>query len=445
MVEPTWNMDRRRVLAGATGVVLSSPSKQQPVRADFVKRDGTALTVGGRPYRSVGANLWYAAYLGAGLSGGGVARLGREFDRLAELGVTNLRVLAGSELSPLKNSVRPAFRDRSAAYNEDLLKGLDRVVAEAGRRGMRLVLYLTNFWEWSGGIATYLYWTNGGRYVDMNDPDRPWPAFPDFNAAFYGSHEAVALYHDYVRAAVGRRNTVTGVRYADDPTIMSWQLANEPRPGGSDAVGAATLPSFYRWIGATARLIKGLAPRQLVSTGSEGLIGCLGREDCVVEVHAAPAIDYVTAHVWPQNWRWVDPEDLPGTAPDGALKVAEYLDRHVAIARRLGKPLVVEEFGFPRDDGFDPTSSTLWRDRFYAQVFEAVLASARNSGPLFGSNFWAWGGESRAEHADHAYRAGDDAYLGDPPHEPQGWYSVYDSDASTAALIREHAAALATV
>jgi mannan endo-1,4-beta-mannosidase len=33
--------------------------------------------------------------------------------------------------------------------------------------------------------------------------------------------------------------------------------------------------------------------------------------------------------------------------------------------------------------------------------------------------------------------------MGDPPHEPQGWYGVFDSDASTQAIIRAHAAALA--
>ena len=33
---------------------------------------------------------------------------------------------------------------------------------------------------------------------------------------------------------------------------------------------------------------------------------------------------------------------------------------------------------------------------------------------------------------------GDLSYLGDPPHEPQGWYGVFDTDVSTHALIRAH-------
>jgi mannan endo-1,4-beta-mannosidase len=32
--------------------------------------------------------------------------------------------------------------------------------------------------------------------------------------------------------------------------------------------------------------------------------------------------------------------------------------------------------------------------------------------------------------------------MGDPPHEPQGWYGVFDSDTTTQAVIRAHASAM---
>lgn len=412
-------------------------------RDDFVRRKGTRLLIEGTPYRFAGGNMWYAAYLGAAAPLGNADRLRRELDALGALGVSNLRVLASSELSPLKNSLRPTFRDRTPPYNETLLRGLDTALAEMGRRGMRVVLYLTNFWEWSGGMMTYLYWTNGGHYVNMNDPAHPWPEFPDMVAGFYADDAAVKLYHDYVRAVVGRTNSVTGRRYADDPTIMAWQLANEPRPGGSDAVARRTMPAFDGWVRGTARLIKSLDPHHLVSTGSEGQKGCVEDAACVIAEHAPPEIDYLTAHVWPLNWGWVDDKDLPGTWAAGEAKVRAYLAQHISLAERLGKPLVIEEFGFPRDHGYDPGTPTMWKDRFYGLIYEAVTDSAARGGPIAGSNFWAWGGEGRTDDPDHRYRGGPAAYVGDPPHEPQGWYSVFDVDASTKAVIRSHAARLA--
>jgi mannan endo-1,4-beta-mannosidase len=431
------------LLAGCATAKMSGSSGS---RTGFVTRDGAALRAGGRRYRFVGANIWYGAYLGAAADFGNRDRLRRELDTLASLGVDNLRVLASSELSPLTNSITPAFRTESSSYNQTLLAGLDYLLAEMGKRDMRAVLYLTNFWEWSGGMMTYLYWTNGGRYINMNDPAHPWPEFPDFNAAFYNSTNAIALYHDYVRAVVSRTNSITGMRYADDPAVMAWQLANEPRPGGSERIGTPNLPSFYAWIRNTASLIKSLDSNHLVSTGHEGLKGCLESEACVIAAHEMPEIDYLTAHIWPQNWSWVNPTDLPGTYEKGAALVREYINQHISYARRLDKPLVFEEFGFPRDQGlFDPGTPTSFRDRFYNIIYDAVLADARAGGPVAGSNFWAWTGEGRAAHADHKFRPGDTSYVGDPPHEPQGWYGVFYGDESTKAVISEHAAALRSV
>jgi mannan endo-1,4-beta-mannosidase len=437
-------LTRRGAMAAGAAVLAGCVAPQVVrTRMPFVRRSGSRLVAEGRPYQFAGTNMWYAAYLGASAPFGDRGRLTRELDRLAALGITNVRILGSSELSPLKNSITPGFRTESSDYSETLLQGLDFSVAEMGCRGIRAVIYLTNFWEWSGGMMTYLYWTNGGRYINMNDPAHPWPEFPDMVSQFYSSEAAVGMYHDYVRAVVGRTNSITGQRYRDDPTIMAWQLANEPRPGGSDAVGSKQLPAYLAWIVATARLIKSLDPNHLVSSGSEGTQGCIGRADCVTAAHSFEAVDYVTAHIWPQNWGWADPKDLSGTWSAVEEKTREYIATQVAIAERLGKPLVIEEFGFPRDGGsFDPASTTAFKDRFYALIYSAIAESARKGGPIAGSNFWAWGGEGRAEHPDYRFVRGDTSYVGDPPHEPQGWYSVFDSDGSTHALIREHTAAL---
>lgn len=441
-------MVTRRTLIGGSAALAAALALPLPAAAvpAFVRREGMRLMLGGRPYRFAGANLWYGAWLGADAPYGNRARLLRELDMLAAMGLTNLRILAAAEDSPLKNSVKPAFRTavRDSA-DPALLGGLDFCLAEMGKRGMKAVLYLTNFWEWSGGMMAYLHYVTG-KYVDANDPAHPWPAFPNATARFYASKTAVGLYHDWVRRIVGRTNAVTGAAYRDDPTIMAWQLANEPRPAGDVATATPLLPAFHAWIQGTAKLIKSLDANHLVSTGSEGLMGSLGSAGIYRKAHAVPEIDYLTAHIWPLNWSWLDAKDIPGTHASASAKVAEYLQQHQALARALGKPLVIEEFGYPRDGGgYDPESSTRYKDLYYQQIYDAVLTSARTGGPIVGSNFWAWNGAGRAAHGDHRFRPGDTAWLGDPPHEPQGWYGVFDGDASTRAVIAEHARALASV
>jgi mannan endo-1,4-beta-mannosidase len=437
-------LNRRELMLTATAALASPSIAARPVRGSFVRSAGTRFVIANQPYRIAGTNMWYAPYLGADAPIGDRGRLKREFDRLAALGINNVRILGSSEFSPLKNSVRPTFRDRTR-FNETLLRGLDHTLAEIGSRGLTAVLYLTNFWEWSGGMMTYLYWTNGGRYIDMNDPAHPWPEFPDMSSEFYGHAAAVRMFEGYVRAVVTRRNTVTGRLYRDDPAILSWQLANEPRPGGSDEAGRRHMKAYLAWIDATARLIKSLDPNHMVSTGSEGTMGCINDVQCVVDSHSSPAIDYVNAHVWPQNWEWANPKDLVGTWPTVERKTHDYIAQQIGIARRLSKPLVIEEFGFPRDGGsFEPGTPTTFKERFYQLIFSAVLESARSGAPLQGCNFWGWGGEGRALHPDHHFVRGDTSYVADPPHEPQGWYSVFDADKSTQKVIHDFATAVRT-
>jgi len=406
----------------------------------FITVDDGGFRLDGAPYCFVGANLWYGAYLGADAAYGDRERLGRELDRLRANGITNLRVLGAAEKSPFRKSLQITFRDAGPQYNETLLRGLDFLLDELAARDMHAVIWLNNFWEWSGGMGTYLYWTNGGEFVDLGDPEHPWPAFPDFTAGFYGSAVANRLFRDYVEALISRRNTVNGKPYASDPAIMAWQLANEPRPGYRNELGFSRLDTYYRWIADTAGLIRRLDPNHLVSIGSEGTMGCLQDETCYLEAHALEGIDYLTFHMWPKNWSWFDATAAAETFPRTQERADAYITTHLGFAERLGKPVVLEEFGLERDGGaFDPAAPTTLRDRLYAQVFGRVEHSLAQGGPFAGTNFWTWGGYGRAEHPDYSWRPGDRSFTGDPPQEAQGLNSVFAGDASTLAVIRDHA------
>jgi mannan endo-1,4-beta-mannosidase len=69
------------------------------------------------------------------------------------------------------------------------------------------------------------------------------------------------------------------------------------------------------------------------------------------------------------------------------------------------------------------------------------LVDFARDGQVAGTNFRAWG-EGRPVAPFGLWWVPGDPFIGDPPHEQQGWYSIHDSDVSTVAVIAEHADAM---
>jgi mannan endo-1,4-beta-mannosidase len=147
-------------------------------------------------------------------------------------------------------------------------------------------------------------------------------------------------------------------------------------------------------------------------------------------------------HIWVENFGWYNPQKPEETYPTALRETLNYINTHIQKSNHLGKPLVLEEFGLARDYGsFDPQSSVTWRDKFYREVLEAVYQAAKQGNSLTAANFWAWSGEGRLQAYGNLWQKGQ-SWLGDPPHERQGWYGVYDKnekDLSTIAIIKDYA------
>jgi hypothetical protein len=185
---------------------------------EFVRvRDGR-FDLGGKPHFYVGANMWFGCYLSEASLAGGRQRLGRELDRLQSLGVSNIRLLAGSESSPLAGAISRGITRAPHDYDESILNGLDFCLAEMARRDMRAILYLSNFWQWSGGFAQYVRWSTGET---IPDPDKPvvgagnWHDFMQFSA----------------RAAPLRRRKHDGTRCSHFLRLGGFHRASYPRTG----------------------------------------------------------------------------------------------------------------------------------------------------------------------------------------------------------------------
>ena len=416
--------------------------------AQFVSTKGHQLQINNKPYYFVGTNYWYGSLLGLEKDRRrGVDRLRKELDFLKRHGVMNLRLMAGAEGSGMLNGVMrvgPALQPSEGRFDEGVLDGLDLVLAEMAKRDMKAVIFFSNNWEWSGGWQQYLIWSGFESEALLHEkPD--WEELRYWVSRFYICGPCMNAYNKQVDLILSRTNTITKQKYIDDPTIMAWELANEPRP-----MRPSSNEPYKRWIRETAARIKERDKKHLVTIGHEGSIGTESIE-IFEEIHREPSIDYLTIHIWAKNWQWYSGDNFAEAFP----KAEKYIEDHIAVARRLNKPLVIEEFGLPRDpvvrdagkgeeekgregegeptsiqnpkskiQTLSPGSPTTLRDRYYRRIFSYI------GGPVAGANFWAFGGTARPIRGQEFWKPGDE-YMGDPPMEEQGLNTVFDVDRTT--------------
>ena len=146
-------------------------------------------------------------------------------------------------------------------FNEQAFQTLDEVLAAAGREHVRLIIPLVDNWPWMGGCAEYARWRGKPR------------------AAFWTDPEIMADFKQTIRYVLTRTNTITGIRYADDPVVLCWETGNE-------------VDSPAAWTREVAAYIKSLAPRQLVMDGFN--TSTLRPESLEI-----PEVDVVTTHHYP--------------------------------------------------------------------------------------------------------------------------------------------------
>ena len=402
----------------------------KPAEHSFIKVNADGQFVrDGKPYYFVGANFWYGAILGSEGEGGNRERLHKELDFLKSIGINNLRVLVGADgENGIKTRVEPSLQVAPGVYNDTILAGLDYFMNELRERDMTAVLYLNNSWEWSGGYSVYLQWSgHGDAVVPAVDG---WPAYMEYVKQFPQSDSAKALFANHVNYIVSRTNRYNQIKYVDDPTIMSWQIGNEPR-----AFSAGYKEPFARWMADVAAQIKSLDPNHMVSSGSEGAWGCEMDMNLFEKIHADPNINYLNIHIWPYNWGWVKADSLKELLPCAKENTKKYIDDHMVIARKYSKPIVLEEFGFPRDGfSFSKEAPTTARDEYYRYVFDLIRQDRESGGLFAGCNFWAWGGFA-GQNPDHVFWEKGDDYTGDPAQEQQGLNSVFATD-STIEIIK---------
>ncbi|KAJ3057477.1 hypothetical protein HK102_011055, partial [Quaeritorhiza haematococci] len=187
----------------------------------------------------------------------------RALDSAQKLNLNVIRTWGFLDGTPMEGVVFQTFSGGKAFVNEgeNGLGRLDRVIKLAKDRGLRLIIPLVNNWKDYGGMDVYV------RALASN---------PQNHDQFYTDPNVKAAYKNYVRTVVTRYNPLTGLRYNEDPTIMAWEVANEPRcrtdgPNPLPPSKSCTATTITTWVDEMSLYIRSLTPSpQLIASGDEG-------------------------------------------------------------------------------------------------------------------------------------------------------------------------------
>ena len=176
-------------------------------------------------------------------------------------------------------------------FNEKAFRALDEVFAAANRTGVRLIIPLVDNWAWQGGRAEYARWRGKTKDDFWTDP------------------QLIADFKQTIHFILTRTNTITGVRYCDDKSLLCWETGNE-------------IVSPPAWTQEIAHYLKSLDANHLVMDGFNTAV--LRPESLEI-----PDVDIVTTHHYPGNKK----------------SFAELIHANAEMAKGK-KPYVVGEFGF---------------------------------------------------------------------------------------------------
>lgn len=289
------------------------------------------------------------------------------FDSLSQMGVNVIRLnmlgirkTGGSYGIP---DPLPAHITGIKTYDESTFKAIDKVLEQANKHGIRVIM---------PGIDAHGYW--GGI--------RAFAALYGKSAnEFWTDSEIIDGAKDLYRYMINRVNTYTGIAYGEDKAILAWQLGNEIESLGTPS------SIIDEWTATMAAYIKSIDSNHLVADGRHNSTYWKGSL-------SDPNVDIFDSHFYPEH----EPSDLRERLPVDAK-----------LAQDAGKVFMVGEFGFyPTDvmsdflDQFQQSTASmamLWSLRFHSRYGGFYFHhEGIHQGREYGS--WHWPGFPSGDYQD---------------------------------------------
>ena len=332
--------------------LLYSLGLSAAVGDQFVKVDGNHFSLYGKPFKFQGSSQREAAIH---LQEPEIESL---FRQNKEKGIKVVRIWAFNEEDCGISGCFVSQQNGKVVINNEALKRLDQVLYYADMYNIKLIMVPVNFEQSFGGFQ---WWVD--NFEGKGKPKEH----------FYSNPTVQNAYKEYLTALVNRKNTKNQRIYKDDPTIMSWDTANEPH-ATDDTDTSANLSS--KFICDMAHYLKyELHVQQMVTSGEEGyksfggpfsksnqqwVDNGLKGVDFATNVQCT-ALDYSTVHLYPDNW---------GISPDQFKPfVDKFMQDRAQLAHKFNKPIVVEEFGCCLSPAYQGRRAEMFR--YYLDAFHA--------------------------------------------------------------------------
>ncbi|MFN3202479.1 MAG: hypothetical protein ACE366_29045 [Bradymonadia bacterium] len=358
-----------------------------------VIRQGNRLTLGARPFRFLGFSApglldgaWRDLY------GDDDDEVAATFDAAKRLGVQVIRARAYDD-RPEAPSV---IQRRPGDLSEEGLVALDHLIAEAERRGLKLWLVLSTYDGIYGSVDQYLKWA-GYMFPEVSDRNR-----------FFEAGEIREGFKAYVQAIVDRTNSVTGVRYGDDPTIMGWELMEGLSARGVfDSAGAGA--ELLDFVSDVTRHLDGLTEDQLIAVGDEGQDVDPQPYGLLADGLESAGLSNLLDGTFSVSWRrhvGLGPVSLAGLhlrpallgfpANDAGETLGSiWLSGHSRVAAQAGRPTLLLNVQVPSWDGLDLASRremlTTWLDEVVRREWSGAFVGGFHPEGRGGDDPNRWG------------------------------------------------------
>jgi mannan endo-1,4-beta-mannosidase len=335
------NFWRRRLTEAIMALTLSSCSADQdPSRllisngfadSGFVTRSEEKFYLDSKPFYFHGTNLYEIGLL----SGISEQDVDQTLKQVADRGLKVIRIW-GFCNGGWNGAVATQWSPGN--FNWDGVRRMDYALAKAADYGLKVIFVLVNYEPEYGGMQ---WWVD---QILGSGKDRE---------LFYTDWHVKEAYKQYAKFWIHHQNTVNGRTYRDDPTIMAWELANEPHTRDNYERDRGLKPGSlaHDWLWEMSQFIDQEAPKQMIASGEEGyrtdgssdryhwINNGLKGSDYVRNLYI-PWLDFATLHAYPDQW------EIP--YHDRRWILDHYIaDRH-RLAKDAKKPLVIEEIGFRR-------------------------------------------------------------------------------------------------